>query len=57
MSKSMAVRELRGDAANKMIRRYAGVVLAAAVLSFSAAPAWPQASGDPLPRRAALAVG
>jgi dienelactone hydrolase len=39
-----------------MMRRYACAALATAVLSFSAAPAWPQASGGPLPRRAALGV-
>jgi dienelactone hydrolase len=38
-----------------MMMRYACAALAA-VLSFSAAPAWPQASGGPLPRRAALGV-
>ena len=39
-----------------MMRRYASAALAAGVLSFSAAPVWPQASGGPLPRRAALGV-
>ena len=39
-----------------MTRRYACAALAAGVLSFGAAPAWPQASGGPLPRRAALGV-
>ena len=39
-----------------MMLRYARAALAVGVLSFSAAPAWPQASGGPLPRRAALGV-
>ena len=39
-----------------MTRRYACAALAAGVLSFSAAPAWPQASGGLLPRRATLGV-
>jgi uncharacterized protein len=38
------------------VRRYACAALAAGVLSFSAALAWPQSSGGPLPRRAALGV-
>ena len=38
------------------MRRYACAALAAGVLSLSAAPAWPQASGGPLPRRAALGI-
>ena len=39
-----------------MMRRHACAAFAAGVLSFSAALAWPQASGGPLPRRAALGV-
>ena len=39
-----------------MMKRYACAALAAGVLSYSAAPAWPQESGGPLPRRAALGV-
>ena len=39
-----------------MTRRFACAALAATVLSFGAAPAWPQASDGPLPRRAALGV-
>jgi len=38
------------------VRRYACAALAALFVSFSAAPAWPQASGALLPRRAALGV-
>jgi dienelactone hydrolase len=39
-----------------MMRRYVCAAFAAAVLSFSAGPAWPQATADALPRRAALGV-
>jgi S1-C subfamily serine protease len=39
-----------------MMLRYACAALAAGVLSFSAASVWSQASGGPLPRRAALGV-
>jgi dienelactone hydrolase len=39
-----------------MMRRYACAAVAAGFLSINASPAWPQANGDPLPRRAALGV-
>lgn len=39
-----------------MMGRYAYAAVAAGVLACSAALAWPQASGGPLPRRAALGV-
>jgi pimeloyl-ACP methyl ester carboxylesterase len=39
-----------------MLKRYLWTALATGVFVFSALPAWPQASGGPLPRRAALGV-